>query len=388
MSAAQKTPFDLPGLTLPLDFKPIRGNSATIFANALDSDDLKGGFCSCIFTLRELYMMRMAVTDKLKWDTKICFWDSDLYRVIEQIIARPIPLWNVSLTCRVDLLSRIHYECVEYPSPEPEPEDEENDDHHARYEEWNNRRQPKHPEPYRSTFTISFRTRAAGYCKLASIELTPDKPEYEGGAWHIEGQLNERICATAIYYYDSENITENTLSFRHRANTEYLQEVSYEQGDFKFLRAFGFEPDVGYSDYEQATQELGGVSCRVGRLLTFPNTLQHRVSPFSLADRSKPGHRKILALFLIDPTRRIISTANVSPQREDWWNEWAAVTHNVLARRLPIELQAMVRKNLDFTPMAMDEAKAYRLELMDERSLKSESENERFTRGGFSLCEH
>jgi hypothetical protein len=25
--------------------------------------------------------------------------------------------------------------------------------------------------------------------KLANIELTPEKPEYEGGTWHIEGQL-------------------------------------------------------------------------------------------------------------------------------------------------------------------------------------------------------
>jgi hypothetical protein len=25
--------------------------------------------------------------------------------------------------------------------------------------------------------------------KLANIELTPDKPEYDGGSWHVEGQL-------------------------------------------------------------------------------------------------------------------------------------------------------------------------------------------------------
>lgn len=101
----------------------------------------------------------------------------------------------------------------------------------------------------------------------------------------------------------------------------------------------------------------------MGRLLTFPNTLQHRVSPFSLADRSKPGHRKILALFLIDPSRRVISTANVPPQREDWCNDWAAATNDVLNNRLPRELQAMVRENPEFPPMTMDEAKAYRVNL-------------------------
>jgi hypothetical protein len=28
--------------------------------------------------------------------------------------------------------------------------------------------------------------------KLANIELTPEKPEYDGGSCHVEGQLNER----------------------------------------------------------------------------------------------------------------------------------------------------------------------------------------------------
>jgi hypothetical protein len=29
--------------------------------------------------------------------------------------------------------------------------------------------------------------------KLANIHLTPEKPEYGGGAWHVEGQL---VCTT------------------------------------------------------------------------------------------------------------------------------------------------------------------------------------------------
>lgn len=28
--------------------------------------------------------------------------------------------------------------------------------------------------------------------KMASIELTPEKPEFPAGGWHIEGQMNER----------------------------------------------------------------------------------------------------------------------------------------------------------------------------------------------------
>lgn len=50
--------------------------------------------------------------------------------------------------------------------------------------------------------------------KLANIHLTPEKPGYEGGSWHIEGALNEHICATALYYYDEENICDSYLAFR------------------------------------------------------------------------------------------------------------------------------------------------------------------------------
>lgn len=50
--------------------------------------------------------------------------------------------------------------------------------------------------------------------KLANIHLIPEQPEYEGGTWHVEGQLNEHICASAIYYYDSDNITTSQLAFR------------------------------------------------------------------------------------------------------------------------------------------------------------------------------
>ncbi|KAG9024292.1 hypothetical protein FS837_005422, partial [Tulasnella sp. UAMH 9824] len=38
--------------------------------------------------------------------------------------------------------------------------------------------------------------------KLANIHLTPEKPEYPGGSWHVEGMANERIVASSIYYYD------------------------------------------------------------------------------------------------------------------------------------------------------------------------------------------
>lgn len=38
--------------------------------------------------------------------------------------------------------------------------------------------------------------------KLASVYQTPEKPTYSGSQWHVEGALNEHICATSLFYYD------------------------------------------------------------------------------------------------------------------------------------------------------------------------------------------
>ncbi|PKY08619.1 hypothetical protein P168DRAFT_278187 [Aspergillus campestris IBT 28561] len=266
-----------------------------------------------------------------------------LYSAIEGVLARAIPLWDQSLTAvhgyRRD---RIPYREVEYvarDTPEPVAKDEEEEDSYEfsdRWCEWSHSRPIKLPEPEgefcppepyeRISLREKFREEGLQVIvKLANIELGPEKPEYGGGSWHIEGQLNERICATAIYYYDSTNITSSRLSFRQRA--AQLDSVHYEQSHHEFIQAvYGFGPEVsgGYGG-ENLTQDLGSVLCPAGRLLTFPNTVQHRVAPFELADRSRRGHRKILALFLVDPLRRVISTANVPPQQVEWARERAGL---------------------------------------------------------------
>ncbi|UKZ58326.1 hypothetical protein TrVGV298_012194 [Trichoderma virens] len=63
-----------------------------------------------------------------------------------------------------------------------------------------------------------------------SIYVDNDPTEFEGGSWHTEGMLNERICATALFYYDSENITDCHLDFRTPADREELVvNLNYEQ---------------------------------------------------------------------------------------------------------------------------------------------------------------
>ncbi|MEU9027538.1 DUF4246 domain-containing protein [Streptomyces sp. NPDC048383] len=186
--------------------------------------------------------------------------------------------------------------------------------------------------------------------KLATLHLTPEKPEYPGGSWHVEGMLNERIVSTGIYYWDSENITESRLSFRAA-----LDDPNYEQNDDNGLREV-----YGLEDEDALNQLLGSAETPAGRVLAFPNVLQHRVSPFRLTDATRPGHRKILAFFLVDPSERITSTGDVPPQQP-----WS-----------------------DTSTMTLEQAQDYRDELMRERKFFVAEHNEQLYEREFSLCEH
>jgi hypothetical protein len=155
---------------------------------------------------------------------------------------------------------------------------------------------------------------------------------------------------------------------------------------------------------------------------------QHRVSAFRLRDPTKPGHRRFIALWLVDPNRRIISTANVPPQQQDWWLESvigvtpevrAAVTSKMppeiisliekkrqcasdlgaqatsgvgVEGKLPLELEEMVGRyfedDLDTVLMRMEEAKEYRLKLMEERSKYLRAEEDDWSGHTYSFCEH
>ena len=144
--------------------------------------------------------------------------------------------------------------------------------------------------------------------KLANIILTPDKPEYNGGNWHIEGMKNECIVASGIHYWHSENITESNLSFRTS-----ITPPEYEQCDDRaVLEVYCLATEM------PLVQDIGSVTCVQGRSLAWPNILQHKVEGFRLEDPTKPGVRKILVFFLVDPGLRVLSTAHIPPQQQAW----------------------------------------------------------------------
>jgi hypothetical protein len=207
------------------------------------------------------------------------------------------------------------------------------------------------PEPPGADARVDLRGRRVQVIvKLATIHLTPERPEYAGGSWHVEGMLNERIVSTGLYYWDSENITESRLGFRAA-----LDDPEYEQNDDDGLREV-----YGLRDEDALNQLLGSAATPEGRCLAFPNILQHRVSAFRLADPTRPGHRKILAFFLVDPSEPVVSTSDVPPQQP-----WSATS-----------------------TMTLDQAREYREQLMQERKFFVDEHNQELYEREFSLCEH
>ncbi|OAX83266.1 hypothetical protein ACJ72_02377 [Emergomyces africanus] len=331
----------------------------------------------------------------------------DLYAVIEKVIACAIPLWGTTLTpLELDELRftrvlghRIDTQWVKekrchgtYDVPVYDlklPETKEFPGPERLYNFFN-------PGWYsRLNMTMSYKGRLQIIVKLANIHLTPEKPEYAGGTWHVEGQMNEHICATALYYYSNHNVTASHLAFRQKFTEPFPGRHDTVQDWLGTV--------FGVKDQAPAAQELGSVLCSEGRLLTFPNLLQHRVQPFALDDREKPGWRKILALFLVDPAVEVVSTKHVPPQQREWWQgeqgkdgEEGSLSgdfvelREVGAEDQPAEQAGGIGRDnrTDGGLMDMEQAKELRLQLMEERAMYVGTQEDHFKGNRFSLCEH
>ncbi|KAF2744937.1 hypothetical protein M011DRAFT_153165 [Sporormia fimetaria CBS 119925] len=256
--------------------------------------------------------------------------------------------------------------------------------------------------------------------KLTSIELTPETPVLPIDGWHIEGQMNEHICGTALYHIDSDNITPSNLCFRMQTSDFLNSEFELSDGGYGWLQQV-YGTGLGEGCGHPCLQNYGSVEMRKGRLLAFPNVFHNRLSPFSLQDRTKPGHCRFIALYLVDPTIRIISTANVPPQQQSWWLDAAFGStenenerkqnldklppevasllaeegcdvkfSNLRESKLPPELMDMVKKYFDASlhslPMSAEEASMHRERLMQERSAFAKAMESEWQRHSYGFC--
>ena len=125
-------------------------------------------------------------------------------------------------------------------------------------------------------------------------------------------------------------------------------------------------------------QEIGDVITKTHRCVAFPNLYQHQVQPFHLEDPTRPGHRKILVFFMVDPTQRVPSATDVGPQQREWVAEaMHGAGPNSMLSRLPVELLPMIYEENGET-MTRLEAEKYREQLMAERTVFVQANNEAY----------
>jgi hypothetical protein len=102
--------------------------------------------------------------------------------------------------------------------------------------------------------------------------------------------MNERICATALYYLDSENVTPSHLAFRMQTSyyQDELQGIAGQDAYNWLERVYGTA--LGPAGYQMnaCLQSYGSVETREGRMLAFPNILYvpHAPSSFFEPERS------------------------------------------------------------------------------------------------------
>lgn len=135
----------------------------------------------------------------------------ELYLVIEQIVAKAIPLWNQTLTqvtnerkipSRLKVPGDGYQERCQSPRQLKSETSEDLERKWDVYEKGKEARTILQPEPkdFKPTRTrikkVDLRKnygKIQVIIKLANIHLTPEKPSYSGGSWHVEGQLNENM---------------------------------------------------------------------------------------------------------------------------------------------------------------------------------------------------
>ncbi|KAI0755810.1 hypothetical protein C8Q74DRAFT_1452369 [Fomes fomentarius] len=311
---------------------------------------------------------------------------ASLYPPITAIIGRFVPMFErvLSDTHSADPVLAVQVDPFDWYNEEEATDDLETAEE---WEAWDREHkwptipdpEPFEPQPASERIDYSLKDRNIQVIiKLANIVLTPENPKYPGGAWHVEGMVNENIVATGLYYYACENITESRLDFRTAVGTAV--DLPYEQDDHRgYVVAYGFGRDHALN------QQLGHIVAEEDKCIAFPNVYQHHVDAFELADPSRPGYRKILAFFLVNPDTRILSTMDVPPQQQDWVFQELEGAHAF--QKLPQELFDIVTGYVKGV-ISRKEAEEHRARLMDERSEFVVIHNEEVYEVEFNMCEH
>ncbi|KAJ2066423.1 hypothetical protein GGI08_001879 [Coemansia sp. S2] len=179
--------------------------------------------------------------------------------------------------------------------------------------------------------------------KMTNVELTSKRPIYGGKDWSVAGLANERIIATGVFFYDVANIAPASLGFREA------------------LSSWNFEAEqCDINSVIEAYVLALKMDCVV-----FPNIHQYKFPELKLADKTKPGHCKMLTFYFVDPSTRIPSTEIVPPQQLDWYFE--DILEFEPFRGLPQLVMDGIMAKVDF-PISLKEAKKTRLQVRQDEA--------------------
>ncbi|EED15142.1 conserved hypothetical protein [Talaromyces stipitatus ATCC 10500] len=328
--------------------------------------------------------------------------DRNLYPILEKLLDKVIPMFNMVLTpfmSTVHAQARIELQNIEYVEKypgktEPKPVEstlEERGVYEERLRAWRRKWfKAVHPEPgefnpvgvppeimehlppeeqnKHRMLNIMNLKKLYGQrglqviVRIMDIAVTPDQPEFKV-PWHVEGQINEHICASAVYVFQTQNIDNLRFNFRQVSDTRAFQDLNYERGDTVWL-----EEIFGMKQNGSTVQDAGYIDINQGKMIVWPNTLQHNAD-LTIKDSSEVGHAHAVQFMLIDPNIRIISTANVPPQRLDWRPEAEeAWKRGMNVTKLPLEEQLKILPREGDYPWLLQDARKILMEIKEERS--------------------
>ncbi|KAJ2059565.1 glycogenin glucosyltransferase [Coemansia sp. S146] len=171
------------------------------------------------------------------------------------------------------------------------------------------------PFAYNTTST-SFYTYAPAFAHFAdSIKVVHFIGAQKPWKWRRAHDGSLLLGATAATPYDSNaspfavfiekwwNVHDAHVSLWSPAKGHFSQEVALSLSEH-------YGPGSGLGCVAREQPSLNPA--------LFPNILQYKVSELKLANKTKPGHCKMLTFYFVDPSTRIPSTEIVSPQQQDW----------------------------------------------------------------------
>ncbi|KAJ7454732.1 hypothetical protein FB451DRAFT_1373392 [Mycena latifolia] len=296
--------------------------------------------------------------------------------------------------------------------------------------------------------------------KAANYQLKAGQT-YEG-TWHMEGMPHEKIVASVIYYYDTDQaIIDQGLKFRKgrepAVDFPTIEDYRHESFTVSFRPEASesndnddYDSDYDSDDYEDdeddgaksdstsdfpsdwdgsytsslgqylelgtvpttnfiTNKTVGSESSGTGRILSFPNWIQHQVGKLSVAEQIAEDYvakRKILCFFLVDDDdeeenesyhgvsfqglKNQVLTSSDIPSQVRMTNIRTLrfllpfICRHLTDQNLPPEL---VQRILDsaYWGFSREEAERHRRNLMKDRVILTDAAT---SRGGFSLCEH